>query len=88
MLDPRALAFSSLDTVLLENFQMEKAIHYTMFRDTSKVVSEEKTATVLDGDTPQRVVSADGYDVLYRIPGACRGKSLVCSMLSTASSPL
>ena len=56
---------------------MDKAIHYTMLKDTSRVVCEEPEVRTLDGDTPQRVVSADGYDVLYRIPGACRGKSLV-----------
>ena len=56
---------------------MEKAVHYTMFRDTSRVVCEESIPIKLDGDAPQRVVSADGYDVIYRVPGAWQGKSLV-----------
>ena len=49
---------------------MEKAVTYTMHQDTSQVQCEEPVPAILDGETPQRVVSADGYDVLYRIPAA------------------
>ncbi|PIL34319.1 hypothetical protein GSI_03094 [Ganoderma sinense ZZ0214-1] len=71
-----ATAQMKVNTVRLRNFEMEKAVHYTMLRDTSRVVVEEPIATELDGDTPQRVVSADRYDIVYRIPGACRDKVL------------
>ena len=56
---------------------MEQAIKNPIIRDCSKIVCEELKEITLDGDTPQRVVSADGYDLIYRIPGALRGKSLV-----------
>ncbi|KAI1783514.1 hypothetical protein LXA43DRAFT_1102461 [Ganoderma leucocontextum] len=71
-----AAAQMAINTVHLQKFAMEKAVTYKMLKDPSQVECEESVATVLDGDSPQRVVSADGYDVLYRIPGACRGKSL------------
>ena len=76
-LPPLSRSFSSHGPVQLRNFQMEKAVSYKIVRDARKVVCEEETAIELDGDTPQRVVSADGYDMIYRLPGACRGKSLV-----------
>ena len=67
----------TLGTVRLQKFAMEKAVNYTMFKDTSLVECEESVVTVLDGNVPQWVVSADGYDLLYRIPAAFRGKALV-----------
>ena len=63
--------------VQLEKFLMEEAVKRPIIRDHSQVVCEESEETVLDGDTPQRVVSADGYDLIYRIPGAFEGKALV-----------
>ena len=33
-------------------------------------------------------VSADGYDVIYRIPSACPGKSLVCDCASPTAHAL
>ena len=56
---------------------MEQAVKNPIIRDRSKIICEELKEITLDGDTPQRVVSADGYDLIYRIPGALRGKSLV-----------
>ena len=56
---------------------MEQAVKNPIIRDRAKIVCEESKEITLDGDTPQRVVSADGYDLIYRIPGAYRGKALV-----------
>ena len=61
----------------LQNFRLEKAVTYPIVRDARKVLCEETSLTVLDGDVPQRVVSADGYDVIYRLPSACGDKGLV-----------
>lgn len=64
---------------------MEEAVKKPIIRDRSKVVCEEAEETILEGDTPQRVVSADGYDVIYHIPGAFKGKSLVGIYLHSGS---
>ena len=69
--------FTHPSPVQLQNFSLGEAVSYTMHRDTSKVRCEESVPIVLDGDKAQRVVSADGFDVLYRVPAAFEGKSLV-----------
>ena len=74
--------------VQLQGFSLEQAMKRPIVRDRSQVVHEESLAVVLDGDSPQRVVSADGYDVIYRIPGACRGKALVRASLHGSGPPL
>ena len=68
---------SRVGVVQLQGFSMEKAVTYKIVRDRLKVVCEESIPTVLDGDTPQRIVSVDGYDLVYRIPGALRANALV-----------
>lgn len=79
------LSTLTYSTVQLKNFRMEKAVTYPMRKDLSLVQCEELEPILLDGDVPQRVVSADGYDVLYRIPGAFQGKSLVSPFTSFSS---
>ena len=66
---------------MLESFLMEQAVKNPIIRDRAKIVCEESKEITLDGDTPQRVVSADGYDLIYRIPGAFEGKALVSMYL-------
>lgn len=61
---------------------MEEAVTYKIIHDHLKVVCEESIITVLDRDTTQCVVSTDGYDLIYYIPGAFQGKALVSFLLA------
>lgn len=54
---------------------------FNLERMVKKPDSKKARGTVtFEGDSPQRAVSADGYDLVYHLPGAFRGRTLVSSL--------
>ncbi len=67
----------------LEHFKLRDAVAKN-YHNGAKIVNsvpvEETKHTLLSGDQPKSVVSADDFLVLVHLPGALRGKTLVsCS---------
>ena len=66
--------------VYLRKFRLEEAVsrnYHNGKRIIDEIPLEESVATVLSGQVPSRVVSADGYPVVVHLPGGLRGKTLV-----------